>query len=131
MKKLLLLAAFALASSSMVSANSFNINSSNGSGCTNTESSGRTMETGVDYNTSTRESVVSIKFKVEFGRGKPKKSGCEELYVIAVARDQLELDKASLELELLRAQIAALQSADNSTDNSSVENLSISGGDDW
>ena len=85
------------------------------------------METGVDYNTSTRESVVSIKFKVEFGRGKPKKSGCEELYVIAVARDQLELDKASLELELLRAQIAALQS----TDNANVQSISTSGGDDW
>tara|TARA_R110002096_G_scaffold118336_2_gene256221 strand:- start:57 stop:392 length:336 start_codon:yes stop_codon:yes gene_type:complete len=111
----------------MASANSFNISSSNGSACTNTETSGRTMETGVDYNSVTRASVISVRFKVEFGRGNLKSSNCAQLYDITVARDQLALDKASLELELLRAQIAALQSADNSP----VQSISTSGGDDW
>ena len=85
------------------------------------------METGVDYNTLTKESTVSVRFKVEFGRGNLKSSNCAQLYDITVARDQLALDKASLELELLRAQIAALQSADNSN----VQSISTSGGDDW
>ena len=85
------------------------------------------METGVDYNSLTRASVISVRFKVEFGRGNLPSSNCTQLYDIAVARDQIALDKASLELELLRAQIAALQSADNSP----VQSILTSGGDDW
>tara|TARA_B110000211_G_C14014421_1_gene524703 strand:- start:760 stop:1083 length:324 start_codon:yes stop_codon:yes gene_type:complete len=91
-----------------VSANSYNVTSSNGAGCSQNESTGRSIETGMDFNTATEQATVSVRYKVEFGKGSLKKIDCGSLYAISVAKQQLQLDKSLLELELLKAQIAAV-----------------------
>ena len=63
----------------------------------------------MDFNTATEQATVSVRYKVEFGKGSLKKIDCGSLYAISVAKQQLQLDKSLLELELLRAQIAAVK----------------------
>ena len=124
MKKPLLLLGFALAlSSTASSANSYNISTSNGAGCVQNESTGRSMETDVSYNTETKGSIITLKYKVEFGKGNLDKLDCSRLYNITVEKQQLQLDTSKLELELLKLQIKALKEGKPAT--------VISNANDW
>ena len=124
MKKPLLLLGFALAlSSTASSANSYNISTSNGAGCVQNESTGKSMETGINHNTTTQQSTITLKYKVEFGKGSLAKVDCSRLYNITVEKQQLQLDTSKLELELLKLQIKALKEGKPAT--------VISNANDW
>lgn len=109
MKKPLLLAAFAVALSSttVANANNYNIRNSNGAGCSQSEKSGNTFEIGTSYNSGNDSATVSATWKFDLGKASARTIDCNRLYNISVAREQLELDRARLEVELLKAQIKA------------------------
>ena len=124
MKKPVLLAAFVVVSllTTPASANNYNIRNAQGASCSQTESTGKSFEIGTSFDSFNDKATVSATWKFELGRDKLKKVDCNRLYNVSVKREQLELDKAYLELELLRAQIAA---AKNGTEPPKAT------GDDW
>ena len=73
------------------------------------------METGVNYNTATKGSAITLTYRVEFGKGSLAKINCSRLYNITVEKQQLQLDTSRLELELLKLQIKALKDGEPST----------------
>ena len=73
------------------------------------------METDVSYNTETKGSILTLKYKVEFGQGSLAKVDCSRLYNITVEKQQLQLDTSRLELELLKLQIKALKDGQPAT----------------
>ena len=116
MNKLLLSLGCVLALSSTVSsANSYNISTSNGGSCVQNESTGKSMETGINYNTATKGSAITLTYRVEFGKGSLAKINCSRLYNITVEKQQLQLDTSRLELELLKLQIKALKDGQPAT----------------
>jgi hypothetical protein len=123
MKKLhlKLSALFVVALSSMASANSYSITTSNGAGCTQNENTGRSLEFGADMNTYTNEGTVSFTYNIQLGRDKLKTIDCSRMYDIEVSRQQNELERQRLELQLLRTQIAQAK----------AEKREITSSDDW
>jgi hypothetical protein len=123
MKKLhlKLSALFVVALSSMASANSYSITTSNGAGCTQNENTGRSVEFGADMNTYTNEGTVSFTYNIQLGRDKLKTIDCSRMYDIEVSRQQNELERQRLELQLLRTQIAQAK----------AEKRKITSSDDW
>jgi hypothetical protein len=111
----------AVALSSTASANSYNIQTSNGAGCSQNEDTGRSVEFGADMNTYTNEGTVSFTYNIQLGRDKLKKIDCSLMYDLEVSRQRMELERQRLELELLRAQIK----------NAKSKNLEITPSDDW
>tara|TARA_B110000093_G_scaffold149755_1_gene163408 strand:+ start:3428 stop:3802 length:375 start_codon:yes stop_codon:yes gene_type:complete len=124
MKKPVLLAAFvaALSLTTIANANNYNVRNSNGAACSQSEDTGSKMEVGTTYNSFSDSTSVTAKWTFELGKGKLKKIDCNRLFNISIAREQLELDRARLEIQLLKAKIEA---AKNSTE--APEPL----GDDW
>jgi len=123
MKKLSLVLSVlsAVALSSTASANSYNIQTSNGAGCSQNEDTGRSVQFGADVNTYTNESNFSVTYSIQLGRDKLKKIDCSAMYNLEVSRQRMELEKQRLELELLRAQIA----------NAKAQKKEVTLGDDW
>ena len=73
------------------------------------------METGINHNTTTQQSTITLKYKVEFGKGNLAKVNCSRLYNITIEKQQLQLDTSRLELELLKLQIKALKEGQPAT----------------
>tara|TARA_R110002167_G_scaffold18630_2_gene69531 strand:- start:219 stop:416 length:198 start_codon:yes stop_codon:yes gene_type:complete len=65
---------------------------------------------------------MSATWTFQLGKDKLKKIDCSRLFDISIQREQLELDKARLEIQLLKAQISA-------TKNGTEAPKAI--GDDW
>ena len=124
MNKQVLLAGFvvALSLTTVASANNYNIRGSNGSACGQSESTGKSVEFGTSFDSATNDTTLTATWTFELGRDKLNKIDCNRLYDVTIQKERLELDKARLELELLRAQIAA---AKNGTE------APKSIGDDW
>lgn len=124
MKKPVLLAAFVVASllTTTANANNYNIRNANGASCSQTENTGKSFEIGTSFDSFNDKAVVSATWKFELGRDKLRKIDCNRLFNVSVKREQLELDTAYLEIELLRAQIAAVK---NGTE------APMATGDDW
>ena len=129
MKKVLKLAVYVLALSSIaatVSANSYNVRSENGTSCSqNDNSEGSSVSTEVQHNTATLASRVIVRYTYKFGNKDVEKVDCNRLFNINVANQQLQLEKAQMEVELLKLQIAAAKSPPT------TEELNFDGGDDW
>ena len=124
MKKQVLLAAFvaALSLTTAANANSYNVRGSNGAGCSQAEDTGKELKFGTSYDSASDNTTLSATWTFQLGREKLKKIDCNRLFNITIQKEQLELDKARLELVLLRAQIAA---AKNGTEAPKLI------GDDW
>ena len=107
----MLLAAFAAAllSTTVANANNYNVRNSNGAGCSQTEETGNKLEFGSSFNTATDDAKVTAMWTIQLGRDKLKKIDCNRLYNLSIQKEQLDLDKARLELVLLREQIAAVK----------------------
>ena len=65
---------------------------------------------------------AGIKFKFQLGKGKLQKVDCNRLFNISVQKEQMELDRAKLEIEILKAQLIAVQNG---------EQIVINTGSDW
>lgn len=124
MRKQVLLAGFVavLSLTTAANANNYNIRNANGASCSQTENTGKSFELGTSFDSFNDKAVVSATWKFELGKDKLQKVDCNRLFNLSVKREKLELDKAYLELELLRAQIAA---AKNGTEAPKAT------GDDW
>jgi hypothetical protein len=113
---------FVVALSSMASANSYNVQTSNGAGCSQNEDTGRTMQFGTSINTATNEGTLSATYTIQLGKKKLRKVDCNRLYDISIKRQEIQLEREQLELELLRTQIANTKSQNSNQ---------ITLGDDW
>jgi len=111
MRKQVLLAGFvaALSLTTAANANNYNVRNANGASCSQTESTGKSFEINTSLDSFNDRAQVSATWKFELGRDKLQKIDCNRFFNLSVKREQLELDKAYLELELLRAQIAAVK----------------------
>lgn len=125
MRKLICLVAFAVGLSSSAQADSYNVNTSNGSGCSQNETSNKNFSFGSEFDTERQQGKLIAKFTIELGR-KGRKIDCNRLYNITVKREQLALDKANLEIDLLKAQLETLKSG-----KTPQEVVEINNGDDW
>ena len=95
-----------VALSSTASADSYNITTSNGAGCTQTEDTGHTIETGAETNSRNDSTTAFVKMTWTLGKNKLPKIDCAHMYNLEVARQRLELERQTLELELLREQLS-------------------------
>ncbi len=125
MKKLLCLAACVFGLSFSAQADSYNVTTSNGSGCSQNEASNKNFSFGSEFDTVSQQGKLVAKFTIELGK-KSRKIDCNRLYNISVKREQLSLDKANIEIELLKAQLEALKSG-----KAPKEAVGINNGDDW
>ena len=117
-----------VALSSMASADSYNVQTSDGAGCSQNESTGRSVEFGTNVNTFTREAEVSVMYKIEIGKKKLSRNrvNCNHLYDISLRRQNLQLQREQLEIELLRAQLANAKAQLNNNNTAT-----ITSSDDW
>ena len=124
MKPQLLLAASvaALLFTTAAHSNSYNIRNSNGSGCSQSEGTGRGFEAYTTHDSTSDTTTLSATWTFELGKEKLQKIDCNRLYEISIRHEQLKLDKAYLELELLRAQIKAAKAG---------KTVPKPAGDDW
>ena len=124
MRKQVLLAGFvvALSLTTAANANNYSVRNSNGAGCTQTEDTGKQLEFGTSFNSANDSATMSATWTFQLGKDKLKKIDCGRLFDISIQREQLELDKARLEVQLLKAQISA-------TKNGTEAPKAI--GDDW
>ncbi len=106
----------------VANANSYNVRNSDGAGCSQNEDTGKSLEFGTTYDSASDNTTFSAMWTFQLGKQKMRKIDCNRLFDITVAREQLELDKARLELQLLRAQIKAAKSGTEAPQ---------SVGDDW
>jgi len=116
-----------VALSSMASADSYNVQTSDGAGCSQNESTGRSVEFGANVNTFTQEAEVSVMYKIELGKKKLRRNrvNCNDLYDISLRRQNLQLRREQLEIELLRIQLANAKAQNNNN------NATITSSDDW
>jgi hypothetical protein len=123
MKKHLLLAVCALGlSSTALQASDQSINTSNGSGCSNSQTkTGHQLEAGTEVDSNTDGVTAFVKMTWTLGQNKIQKIDCQRLFNIEVAKQELELEKLKLELELMKAKIANAKNTDET----------INTGDDW
>lgn len=87
-------------------ANGYSINTANNSSCNQNESTGRSVEFNTKLDSFTNNATIGFTYRIELGGSKLTKIDCNRLYNIEIASQQLELEKARMELELLKAQIA-------------------------
>jgi cell shape-determining protein MreC len=113
----------AVALSSMASADSYSVQTSDGAGCSQNENTGRSIEFGADVNTYTQETNLSFMYRVELGKRNLRQVDCNQLYDISLRRQNLQLQREELEIELLRVQLANARERNNSN--------AITDGDDW
>jgi cell shape-determining protein MreC len=113
----------AVALSSMASADSYSVQTSDGAGCSQNENTGRSIEFGADVNTYTQETNLSVMYRVELGKRNLRQVDCNQLYDISLRRQNLQLQREELEIELLRVQLANARERNNSN--------AITDGDDW
>ena len=131
MKRHLYLAVFVLGclSSAQVQADNYTVSTSYGSTCTQSQnSSNKKFSVGTDFNTESQEGILSAKFTIALGGSKAKKIDCNRLYEISVKSEQLSLDRATLEVELLRAQLEAIKSGKKEQ---APVTETLSSSDDW
>jgi len=120
MKKHLLLAVCALGlSSTALHASNQSVTTSNGSGCTNNQSTGQTMSVGTEVNSDSQSATAFVKLEWELGRDKIPRIDCDRLFNIELAKQELELEKLRLELQIMKDKIAKSGSTEITT------------GDDW
>ena len=120
MKKHLLLAVCALGlSSTALHASNQSVTTSNGSGCTNNQSTGQTMSVGTEVDSDSQSATAFVKLEWELGRHKIPQIDCDRLFNIELAKQELELEKLRLELKIMKDKIAKSGSAEITT------------GDDW
>jgi hypothetical protein len=120
MKKHLLLAVCALGlSSTALHASNQSVTASNGSGCTNNQSTGQTMSVGTEVDSDSQSATAFVKLEWELGRDKIPKIDCDRLFNIELAKQELELEKLRLELQIMKDKIAKSGSTEITT------------GDDW
>ena len=120
MKKHLLLAVYVLGlSSTALHASNQSITTSNGSGCTNNQSTGQTMSVGTEVDSDSQSATAFVKLEWELGRHKIPQIDCDRLFNIELAKQELELEKLRLELKIMKDKIAKSGSAEITT------------GDDW
>ena len=87
--------------------------------------SNKNFSFGSEFDTVSQQGKLVAKFTIGLGK-KSKKIDCNRLYNISVKREQLSLDKANLEIELLKAQLEAFKSG-----KAPKEAVEINNGDDW
>jgi hypothetical protein len=121
MKKQVLLAAFVVGLSSTALHANQTVTTSNGSGCSNNQSTGQKLSLGTEFDTFTEQGTVFLKMEWELGRHKIPAMDCNRLYNIEVSKQQLELQKLQMEIELMKAKIEAAKVSGNNP----------STGDDW
>ena len=111
-----------VALSSMASADSYNITTSNGAGCTQTENTGHTVSSGAETYSNNDSTTAFVRMTWTLGKNKLPKIDCAHMYNLEVSRQRLELERETLELELLKEQLALVKS----------QNKTITtDGDDW
>jgi len=131
MKKPLRLAVFVLGclSSAQVQADNYTVSTSHGSTCSQSQTnSNKKFSVGTDFDTEKQEGTVSAKFTIALGGKKTRKIDCNRLYEISVKSEQLSLDRANLEIDLLKAQLQAIKSGKQELA-PATEKLTYS--DDW
>lgn len=87
-------------------ANNYSVNTANNSSCNQNESTGRSVEFNTQLDSFNNNATIGFTYRIDLGKKKLAKIDCNRLYNIEIASQQLELDKARMELELLKAQIA-------------------------
>ena len=90
----------------MASANSYSIQSDSGAKCSRNEDKGPQMELGAAFNEDRGGASVSIKYVFQLGQKKANKINCRKMYSNVTKKQDLELIKLEMEIELLRKQIA-------------------------
>ena len=121
MKKQVLLAAFVVGLSSTALHANQSVTTSNGSGCSNNQSTGQKLSVGTEFDTFTEQGTVFLKMEWELGRHKIPQIDCNRLYQIEVSKQQLELQKLQMEIELMKAKIEAAKNSPTP----------VATGDDW
>ena len=91
--------------------NNYSISTANNSSCSQNESTGRTVEFGAELDTKTQNGKVFAKWVFQIGQENQAKIDCNRLFNNEVSMQELELEKARLELDLLKAQLAATRKA--------------------
>jgi len=111
-----------VALSSTASADSYNITTSNGAGCTQTEDTGHRIESGAETFSHNNSTTAFVRMTWTLGKNKLPKIDCAHMYNLEVARQRIELERERLELELLKEQLATAK----------AQNKTITtNGDDW
>lgn len=129
MKKLLILAVCVLGYSSSAQADNYTVSTSYGSTCTQSKAStNKRFAIGTDFDTESQEGTLSAKFTIDLGGSKSKKIDCNRLYEISIQSEQLSLDRANLEVDLLKAQLKALKEGKKEK---TKLNEKLSSSDDW
>jgi hypothetical protein len=105
MLKQVLLAGFVLASSSMVMAANSSVSTSNGARCTQNEDSGHTVEIGTEINTETQKGSVFVKVVFKLGNADVTTLNCNRMYNNEVTKQELELEKLKMQINVLKAQL--------------------------
>lgn len=80
---------------------------------TNTDT-GRSMEFYGDVDTGTNEATIGFRYVIEFQKP-TSQNNCSSIQSIATQRMQLDLEEQRLELELLRARLAAAENDEPTT----------------
>lgn len=126
MNKLIAVVITIVSLSTFALAESYTINNGNGASCSSNESSGKSVEYSLDtidlMEMGEQGIKAGIKFKFQLGKGKLQKVDCNRLFNISVQKEQMELDRAKLEIEILKAQLIAVQNG---------EQIVINTGSDW
>ena len=102
----------------MVSAGS--ITTSNGARCDdnynfNNTNSGENVEFGINTNTATGETSLSLVYKIDIGKKKRTYNGsitrldCSRMLYVEERKQELELQQMQLEIKLLKEQLANAQ----------------------
>lgn len=79
---------------------------------------------GTQFNPQLNTSQFQVSYTKKLGGSTGKKINCGRLYHISLEREKLKLEKARLEVELMRVQI---RNARNNKDDESLTDV----GDDW
>jgi len=125
MKKQVLLVVFALGLSSTVFADNYSVRTADGTSCNSSETTAADVSVGTRFNEETGTGSFEARYTYQLGKKKQSKLNCKRLYDIALSKERLKLEKAQLELELLKIQMMRAQ-RDKISD---IETLST--GDDW
>tara|TARA_R110000765_G_scaffold396380_1_gene490234 strand:- start:173 stop:532 length:360 start_codon:yes stop_codon:yes gene_type:complete len=119
MLKQVLLVGFVLASSSMAMAASSSVSTSTGANCSQNEDSGKSVEMGTELDTETQRGSVFIKMVFKLGNADVTTLNCNRMYNNEVQKQELELDKLKMQINLLKSQL------------NQTETGTLVTGDDW
>jgi len=97
--------------SSIAHANSYSVTTSNGGGCSSSTqaTTGRSFEVGTTYDSFTGNGTASIMYVIQLGKKKMEVESidCNAMYKNETRKQELELMKLEMQIELLKAQAAA------------------------